>query len=246
MRCYPVSTSSSCILGASSIDSSTSGEASSILDRVDTILEDLGSAFSSYTYTDISSGFFEDVQERFKDHANRMIFKTFDMEKSITAQGYVEGHYDIIIASNVLHATKSLEETMMNTRRLLKPSGILLLLEVTNNEALKNGPPMGGLLGWWVGADSGRPWGPTLSLPEWDSLLRKTGFSGVDTATPNFDSLAYPLSVFATQAVDDYIRILRRPLNILPKLMIPDLEDLVIIGGKTFQTSRLVENMLIY
>ena len=179
------------------------------------ILEELGSAFSSYTYTDISSGFFEDVQERFKDHANRMIFKTFDMEKSITAQGYVEGYYDMIIASNILHAIKSLEETMMNTRRLLKSGGNLLLLEVTNNEALRNGLPMGGLPGWWVGADSGRPWGPTLSLPEWDSLLRKTGFSGVDTATPNFDSLAYPFSVFATQAVDDRIEILRRPLNIL-------------------------------
>ena len=169
---------------------------------------------------------------------------TFDMEKSVTAQGYVEGHYDMIIASNVLHATKSLEETMMNTRRLLKPGGNVLLLEVTNNEALRNGLPMGGLPGWWVGADSGRPWGPTLSLPEWDSLLRKTGFSGVDTATPNFDSLAYPFSVFATQAVDDRIRILRRPLNILPTLMMPDLEDLVIIGGKTLQTSRLVEKII--
>ena len=137
-----------------------------------------------------------------------MIFKTFDMEKGITAQGYVEEYYDMIIASNVLHATKSLEETMMNTRRLLKPGGNLLLLEVTNNEALRNGLPMGGLLGWWVGADSGRPWGPTLSLTEWDSLLRKTGFSGVDTATPNFDSLAFPFSVFSTQAVNDCIEIL--------------------------------------
>ena len=90
-------------------------------DAIKAILEELDSAFSSYTYNDISSGFFEDVQERFKDHANRIIFKTFDMGKSIIAQSYVDGHYDMIIASNVLYATKSLEETMMNTRRLLKP-----------------------------------------------------------------------------------------------------------------------------
>ena len=138
------------------------------------ILEELGSAFSSNSYTDMSNAFFEDDQKRFEDHVNRMIFKTFDMKISISAQGFVEGHHDMIIASNVLHATESLEETMKNTRRLLKPGGNILLLDVTNNKALRNGLPMGNLQGWWVGADSERPWGPTLSLPEWDSLLRKT------------------------------------------------------------------------
>ena len=171
-----------------------------------------------------------------------MIFKTFDMEKSITTQGYIEESYDMIIASNVLHATKLLEETMKNTRRLLKPGGILLLLEVVNNEPLRNGLPMGGLPGWWIGADSGRPWGPTLSLSQWDSLLRKTGFSGVDTNTPDYDKL-HPFSVFASQAVDDRVNVLRKPLSVLPTTVVQKTEDLVVIGGKTLQISRLVEDM---
>lgn len=172
-----------------------------------------------------------------------MIFKTFDMEKSVVAQGYIEESYDMIIASNVLHATKPLEETMKNTRRLLKPGGHLLLLEVVNNEPLRNGLPMGGLPGWWIGADSGRPWGPTLSLLEWDSLLRRTGFSGIDTATPDYDSI-HPFSVFATQAVDDRVRLLRKPLSMLPAATALKLEDLVIIGGRTLQTSRIAEDVI--
>lgn len=207
------------------------------------ILKELGPAFSSYTYTDISSAFFETAEERFKEYADRMIFKTYDMEKDVSAQGYIEGSYDMVLGSNVLHATKLLEETMTNTRRLLKPGGFLLLLEVTNNDPLRNGLPMGGLPGWWVGHGTGRPWGPTLSLPQWDSLLRRTGFSGIDTTTPVSDNL-HPFSVFATQAVDDRVRFLRKPLSNLPAMTALKMEDLVIIGGKTLETSRLAEDTI--
>ena len=210
------------------------------------VLGELGNAFTSYTYTDISSGFFETARERFKDQAGKMIFKTFDIEKSATAQGFTQGSYDLVIASNVLHATKELEETMKNTHQLLKPGGILVLLEVTNSEPLRNGLPMGGLTGWWVGADSGRPWGPTLTLEQWDTLLRKTGFSGVDTTTPSYDTLVFPFSVFTTQAVDDHVSYLRKPLSASPQSVMKQKEHLVIIGGTTLRTSQMIEDIADY
>lgn len=37
------------------------------------ILPRLGSAFLSYTYTDVSGGFFSHAEDRFKDFASRMI-----------------------------------------------------------------------------------------------------------------------------------------------------------------------------
>ena len=207
------------------------------------ILGELNNAFTSYTYTDISTGFFETAQERFKDYAGKMIFKSFDIEKNATAQGFIQGSYDLVIASNVLHATKELEETMRNTHQLLKPGGTLVLLEVTNSEPLRNGLPMGGLTGWWVGADSGRPWGPTLSLRQWDSLLRKTGFSGVDTTTPDYDTLVFPFSVFTTQAMNDHMNYLRKPLSASPQTVMKKMEHLVIVGGGTLRTSQTVEEI---
>ena len=207
------------------------------------ILGELRNAFTSYTYTDISSGFFKTARERFRDYAGKMVFKTFDIEKSVTAQGFTQGSYDLIVASNVLHATKTLEETMRNTHQLLKPGATLVLLEVTNSEPIRNGLPMGGLTGWWVGADSGRPWGRTLSHQQWDSLLRKTGFSGVDTTTPDYDSLVFPFSVFTTQAVDDRVSYLRKPLSALPQTVVNEMGHLVIIGGRILQTSRMVDDL---
>lgn len=84
--------------------------------------------FSSYTYTDISSGFFEAAQNRFQDFESRMVYKTFDMERSPISQGFIEGSYDVILASNVLHATDKLEEMMTHVRQLLKPGGYLVCL----------------------------------------------------------------------------------------------------------------------
>jgi len=138
------------------------------------ILNELGPAFSTYTYTDISSAFFENAENRFQEHAERMIFKTFDMEVDIVFQGYQEGFYDMVVASNVLHATEPIERALENTRRLLKPGGYLLCLEVINNDSLRSGLPMAGLPGWWVGADTGRPWGPTFTLAQWNDHLRET------------------------------------------------------------------------
>ncbi|KAJ5494794.1 Acyl transferase/acyl hydrolase/lysophospholipase [Penicillium fimorum] len=82
------------------------------------ILQCLNGAFSSYTYTDISSGFFEKAKEKFAEHRSHMIFKVCNIEKSPAEQGYVEGSYDLVIASLALHATRNIGETMQNARKL--------------------------------------------------------------------------------------------------------------------------------
>ncbi|KAF7155441.1 hypothetical protein CNMCM5623_007512 [Aspergillus felis] len=218
------------------IGAGTGGSTRVILPRIE-------AAFSSYTYTDISSAFFEAAEQRFEHYANRMVFRTFDMERPPVSQGYAEGTYDLVIAANVLHATNRLEEMMTNVRQLLRPGGYIMVFEVISNDALRIGLPMGGLPGWWVGADSGRPWGPTLTLPQWDSLLRKCGFSGIDTATPHYHAL-HPGAVFASQAVDDRVAFLRSPLSALLETPFTIPKTLTIIGGKKFQVHQLIERIL--
>lgn len=207
------------------------------------ILPRIESAFSSYTYTDISSAFFEAAEQRFEQYANRMIFKTFDMERAPVSQGFAEGSYDLVIAANVCHATNRLEEMMTNIRQLLRPGGYLMVFEVISNDALRIGLPMGGLPGWWVGADSGRPWGPTLTLPQWDSLLRRCGFSGIDTATPPYHAL-HPGAVFASQAIDDRVAFLRSPLSAPQEAPFSIPKMLTIVGGKKFQVHQLIDRIL--
>jgi ubiquinone/menaquinone biosynthesis C-methylase UbiE len=104
----------------------------------------------SYDFTDISAGFFIKAKELLSEWTSSINYKKLDIETDPVEQGFEEAKYDLVIASNVLHATKHMETTLKNTRKLLKPGGQLMLLEVTT-------PPVylhlvfGCLPGWWVG-----------------------------------------------------------------------------------------------
>jgi hybrid polyketide synthase/nonribosomal peptide synthetase ACE1 len=97
-----------------------------------------------------------------KDYASKMVFKTLDIEKDPTTQGFAAHSYDVVLAANVLHATRRLEETLTNARKLLRPGGYLILLEIVDNRPLRVGLVFGGLPGWWIGGDDGRQYAPAI------------------------------------------------------------------------------------
>lgn len=208
-------------------------------------MSDIGRSFASYTYTDISTGFFETAQDVFSAYSDKMIFKTLDIEKDIVQQGYTEGTYDLIVASLVLHATKGLNRTLTNARRLLKPGGQLIILEVSNDDVCRVGFLMCALPGWWLGQGDGRVLSPCVSTLNWHTALLESGFSGVDSSTPEHDAIPYPLAVIVSQAVDDRVAMLREPLSAagLDNIAIDQL-DVVLIGGRTLSTVQLVQKIV--
>ena len=139
-----------------------------------------------YVFTDISSGFFEKAQTKLANWQDVVEFKKLDIEKPGSEQGFEEGTFDLIIASNVLHATQSMSNTLKNVRNLLKPGGKLALVEITEDHMTW---PMivGTLPGWWLGAADGRVDSPLLKLPQWDKLLSENGFSGADLKLKDFE-----------------------------------------------------------
>src|SRR4030095_2013617 len=141
----------------------------------------------------------------FKEYEEKMSFRVLDIEKDVAGQGFPEHSYDLIIASGVLHDTSRLEHTMRNVRRLLKPGGYVLMAEETNNDQTRAGFIYGSFPGWWLGADDGRVRSLWVSPARWDSILRKTGFSGIDTIPPGLDRLPYGASGFVSQAVDERV-----------------------------------------
>ncbi|PNP53578.1 hypothetical protein THARTR1_05960 [Trichoderma harzianum] len=142
----------------------------------------MGDKMASYAYTNISVGFFAKEAEIFKAYSNKITFKVLNVEKSPSAQGYKQHSYNIIITSNILHATESLHITLVNTRKLLKPGGYLLLLEITNNNPIRTGLIWGTFAGWWLGVEDGCRWAPTISPGQWHSALRKARNQSLQTA----------------------------------------------------------------
>jgi hybrid polyketide synthase/nonribosomal peptide synthetase ACE1 len=206
---------------------------------------DIGRSFSSYTFTDISTGFFETAQEVFASVGDKMIFKTLDIEKDIIEQGYEDHSYDLVVASLVLHATTDLQRTLTNTCRLLKPGGYLIIQEVANNGVTRVGFLMCALPGWWLGQSDGRKLSPCVSTLEWHRLLLQSGFSGVDSSTPEYDATPFPLAVIVSQAIDDRVALLREPLYSAGIQAAADEEcDLVFIGGQSLSTIQLIEQII--
>ncbi|KAI1766326.1 hypothetical protein GGR53DRAFT_464558 [Hypoxylon sp. FL1150] len=216
------------------IGAGTGGSTHPILDRI-------GDSFASYTYTDISNGFFEAGQKRLQAYEQRMIFKVLDIEKNPLDQNFAAHSFDCIVAANVLHATRSLEQTLRNVRTLLKPGGYLVLYEGLGNDVMRFGAVMGGIPGWWVGRDDGRRWAPTVTLDEWDGLFRKTGFSGIEASTPMIDKVSVPHTIFCTMAVDENISLLKNPLSKPPTQSTQ--ETLVLVGGTTSTVSGAIEDL---
>lgn len=154
----------------------------------------------SYTFTDISTGFFESAAEKLQKFRESLVFKKLDIEVSPEQQGFKPGSYDLIIASNVLHATSNLDNTLKNVKSLLRPNGQLALLEITAPKA-HIGIIWGMLPGWWYGVNDGRVNSPLLDPSGWSDRLRRCGFSGINLEMTDYDSAEdHHLSVMISSA----------------------------------------------
>ncbi|KAJ5542947.1 hypothetical protein N7535_005370 [Penicillium sp. DV-2018c] len=140
---------------------------------------------AKYTFTDISSGFFEKARQRFQPWSDIMSFQAFNIEHSPVDQGLELGTYDLIFAGNVIHATASLENTLRNLRALLKPGGQLVMQEGIRQDFLWYPLVFGQLPGWWLGDEPCRQWCPYIPTKEWEPLLLEAGFSGIDIEYPS-------------------------------------------------------------
>ncbi|KAM3537331.1 hypothetical protein ARSEF1564_009747 [Beauveria bassiana] len=149
-----------------------------------------GTNLGSYTFTDISPGFFEAAREKFAPWAGMMQFKKLDIETDPLSQSFSQGSFDLIVAASVLHATKSLTRTMQHVRKLLKPGGTLLLIEATSDR-LEGQLIFGTLPGWWLGEEPERQTSPNAPLAMWDRILRQTGFTGVDFEISDYEEVDF-------------------------------------------------------
>ena len=203
-----------------------------------TILQSIGHDFGSYTFTDISSSFFENASETFTDWQGSMVFKVCNAEIDPVQQGFEAGTYDVVIAFMVVHACAKLDEAVANLRKLLKPGGLLVLGEGASDGAMQAGAGFifGTLPGWWRGVDEGRTLSPLVNANEWDTILKGAGFSGIDTMSPPKLFNAFGITLFVSTAIDDRIKFVRDPLAHTKNAVY---DTVVVVGGRTAPIAKL-------
>jgi len=156
---------------------------------------------TQYVFTDVSARFLGHAQQRF----TRFPFvecRTFDIERNAAEQGIEPHAFDLVVASDVLHATRDLGSTLNRVRGLLGAGGLLLMLEVTR-PWLHTTLVFGLLPGWWLFEDSDvRQFEPVVPMRQWQALLGRAGFDSTHGFADAPDAATAQHSLILARAAD--------------------------------------------
>ena len=155
------------------VGAGTGGTASSVLQAI-------GDRCSTYFVTDVSDVFLRQAQQRFGAQYPFVEYALLNIDADPRMQGFASHSCDMIVATNVLHATPFMRTTLRNCKELLCVGGTLIvndLLTTVNFAQITFGMTDG----WWLFAeveDPGRVGqdSPLLTWRQWQSLLCDCGF----------------------------------------------------------------------
>jgi acyl transferase domain-containing protein/acyl carrier protein len=130
----------------------------------------------SYTFTDVSAGFFPTANQKLAAFPE-VEYKVLDLEKSGIDQGFEPDSYDFIVGTNVIHAVADVRATLKMLHELLVPNGTLMFMDVATPQ-LWTESVFGLTSGWWHLTDRDlRPEQPLMQRAEWESALKQSGYA---------------------------------------------------------------------
>jgi pyochelin synthetase len=126
-----------------------------------------------YYHTDVSPWFSRYAEQRFGEYS---VLRTgrYDINQPLDEQGWQPSGFDAVLAANVLHNAHRLDATLSDIWRLLKPGGVLIVLEATQDKALQ-----------WVTAaavleqaadNHSQQDSPLLARDVWQQAFQRNGF----------------------------------------------------------------------
>ena len=155
------------------------GSASASLPILQALQSSSGKVMASkFVFTDISAAFFNAAKDVLADFDDTVSYQVLNIEEDPVSQGFEAGSYDLVIASNVIHATKSISAAVANARSLLRPGGKFILMEITEDQLFYNFI-FGSFDGWWAGNEEGRVLSPLLSVEQWGEKFEQNGLEDV-------------------------------------------------------------------
>jgi len=143
------------------------------------VLPQLNPWATQYVFTDLSNAFLRNAKQRFATAFPFVEFALYDGEKHPAEQGFCPHSFDVVLGTNVIHATSHLPRTLGNIRTILRPGGHFVLNELSSSDLMED-LTFGLTDGWWTATDvERRPTYPLLNVREWEELLVACGFTVV-------------------------------------------------------------------
>jgi len=168
------------------------------------ISQEYTTTWQKYTCTNLSPKLMDTTKERLEKWSNHLSHAVLDPLKDIVQQGFEYQEYDLLISSLALSANR--ETCLQNLRKLLKPSGKLVLVEQANPENIMISFMSGLSPERWPTLANGHSTrrDSILSHEDWNDTLAANGFSGVDVRLPDFeDPVLHAYSVMISSPAPD-------------------------------------------
>ncbi|RSL38167.1 hypothetical protein CEP53_015111, partial [Fusarium sp. AF-6] len=147
---------------------------------VDMVMDTFDTKRLSYTFTDVSPSLVGAARRKFS-HYPFVDYAVLDIEEDPSVNHTaLLNRFDIVISTNCVHATRDLVTSGRHICQLLKPHGIMCLIELTRNLYWLD-LVFGFLDGWWLASDGRKH--PLAHESLWDRELRSAGFQWVDWST---------------------------------------------------------------
>ncbi|MFF2910651.1 beta-ketoacyl synthase N-terminal-like domain-containing protein [Paenibacillus sp. NPDC057934] len=158
------------------IGAGTGGTSSMLLGKLKAFEQEI----EEYCYTDISKAFLKHGEIHYGEQYPFLTFNVLNIEEPVGKQGIEVGGYDLVVAANVLHATKNIRQTIRNAKSILRNKGVLLLNELTDSTLFTH-LTFGLLDGWWKYEDNSYriPGCPGLYPQQWKKVLEMEGYEGI-------------------------------------------------------------------
>lgn len=143
---------------------------------------------TEYWFTDVSDLFLDRARERFGSYAG-LRFAELDLERPLDEQNVQPESFDVVIATNAVHAVRNLAAGIDRLLELLAPDGVLVLVETIGHLAWFD-MSTGLIEGWQHFEDSIRVDEPLLSGDRWAEVLVARGFEAA-AVVPGASSPAF-------------------------------------------------------
>ncbi|KAK6214045.1 hypothetical protein LQW54_004820 [Pestalotiopsis sp. IQ-011] len=144
-----------------------------------------------YVFTDLSASHVADAKHKIFAGVPDMQFRVLDIEKKPAPE--LVGYFDVIVSSNCIHATRNLTRSLGTLRHLLRPGGVLALVEFMRNMFWLD-VVFGLFEGWWLFGD-GREHA-IADEARWKTCMLEAGFKSV-AWSGGAEPEAYTLRVIA-------------------------------------------------